>query len=59
MTEQLQRLTEKPTTNGMLPQLAVKCKIETECYYQTFVQVDSEVLLIRQLRQHANRYKSF
>jgi hypothetical protein len=41
--------------NSVLPQLAVTCKIEAECYYQTFVQVDSEVLRNRQLRQHANR----
>jgi hypothetical protein len=30
--------------NSVLPQLAVTCKIEADCYYQTFVQVDSEVL---------------
>jgi hypothetical protein len=41
--------------NSVLPQLAVTCKIEAECYYQTFVQVDSEVLRNRQLRQHAKR----
>jgi hypothetical protein len=41
--------------NSVLPQLAVTCKIEAECSYQTFVQVDSEVLRYRQLRQHANR----
>ena len=40
--------------NSVLPQLAVTCKIEAECSYQTFVQVDSEVLRNRQLRQHAN-----
>jgi len=33
----------------VLPQLAVTCKIEAECYYQTLVQVDSEVLRNRQL----------
>jgi hypothetical protein len=33
----------------------VTCKIEAECYYQTFVQVDSEVLRNRQLRQYAKR----
>jgi hypothetical protein len=56
-------LTTKQTTekegrrhNSVLPQLAVTCKIEAECSYQTFVQVDSEVLRNRQLRQHANRY---
>ena len=41
--------------NSVLPQLAVTCKIEAECSYQTFVQVDSEVLRNRQLRQHAKR----
>ena len=41
--------------NSVLPQLAVTCKIEAECSYQTFVQIDSVVLLNRQLRQHANR----
>ena len=41
--------------NSVLPQLAVTCKIEAECYYQTFVQVDLEVLRNRQLRQHAKR----
>ena len=50
------RWTRTPAGNSVLPQLAVTCKIETECYYQTFVQVDSEVLRNRQLRQHANRY---
>ncbi|HMU99368.1 MAG TPA: hypothetical protein PKA15_11335, partial [Chitinophagales bacterium] len=45
--------------NSVLPQLAVTCKIEAECYYQTFVQVDSEVLRNRQLRQHAKRYQIF
>jgi hypothetical protein len=41
--------------NSVLPQLAVTCKIEAECYYQTSVQLDSEVLRNRQLRQHAKR----
>lgn len=49
------RLTRTPAGNSVLPQLAVTCKIEAECYYQTLVQVDSEVLRNRQLRQHANR----
>jgi hypothetical protein len=44
-----------PAANSVLPQLAVTCKNEGECSYQTFVQVDSEVLQNRQLRQHANR----
>ena len=47
------RWTRTPAANSVLPQLAVTCKIEAECYYQTFVQVDSEVLRNRQLRQHA------
>ncbi len=49
------RWTRTPAANSVLPQLAVTCKIEAECYYQTFVQVDSLVLRNRQLRQHANR----
>lgn len=53
------RWTRTPAGNSVLPQLAVTCKIEAECYYQTFVQVDSEVLRNRQLRQHANRYSAF
>lgn len=51
------RWTRTPAGNSVLPQLAVKYKIEAECSYQTFVQVDSEVLRNRQLRQHANRYR--
>ena len=50
------RWTRTPAGNSVLPQLAVTCKIEAECYYQTFVQVDSEVLRNRQLRQHAKRW---
>lgn len=53
------RWTRTPAANSVLPQLAVTCKIESECSYQTFVQVDSEVLRNRQLRQHAKRYGSF
>jgi hypothetical protein len=49
-------LKESTTANSVLPQLAVTCKIEAECSYQTFVQVDSGVLQNRQLRQHANRW---
>lgn len=48
--------TEARTANSVLPQLAVTCKVEAECSYQTFMQVDSEVLRNRQLRQHAKRY---
>jgi hypothetical protein len=49
--------TEKRTaaTNIVLPQLALMCKIEAKCSYQTLVLVDSEVPRNRQLRQHANR----
>ena len=47
------------SANSVLPQLAVTCKIEAECYYQTFVQIDSEVLRNRQLRQHAKRWHQF
>lgn len=53
----LQERTDRtPAANSVLPQLAVTCKIEAECSYQIFVQVDSEVLRNRQLRQHAKRY---
>ena len=41
--------------NSVLPQLAVTCKIEAECSYQTFVQVDSVVLRNPPLRQAPNR----
>lgn len=52
----LQRRAERtPAANSVLPQLAVTCKIVAECTYQTFVQIDSEVLRNRQLRQHAKR----
>jgi hypothetical protein len=52
----LQRRADRtPAANSVLPQLAVTCKIEAECSYQTFVPVDSEVLRNRQLRQHAKR----
>ena len=49
------RTDRTPAGNSVLPQLAVTCKIEAECSYQTFVQVDSAVLRNRQLRQHAKR----
>lgn len=49
------RADRTPAANSMLPQLAVTWKIEAECNYQTFVQVASEVLRNRQLRQHATR----
>ena len=51
------RWTRTPAGNSVLPQLAVTFKIEAECSYQTFVQVDNVVLRNRQLRQHANRYR--
>ena len=51
------RWTRTPAGNSVLPQLAVSCKIEAECSYQNLVQVDSEVLRNRQLRQHAKRYR--
>ena len=52
----LQRRADRtPAANSVLPQLAVTCKIESECSYQSFVQGDSSVLRNRQLRQHAKR----
>ena len=53
------RSTKTPAGNSVLPQLAVTCKIESECSYQSFVQGDSSVLRNRQLRQHAKRYAQF
>ncbi len=53
------RRTRTTGYNSVLPQLAVTCKIEDECYYQTLVLGDSEVLRNRQLRQHANRYNQW
>ena len=41
--------------NSVLPQLAVTCKIEAECSYQTIVQVDNEVLRNPPLRQAPKR----
>jgi hypothetical protein len=43
--------------NSVLPQLAVTCKLGALCFYSSLVQVDSEVLRNRQLRQHANRWR--
>lgn len=52
----LQRLWTRTTGyNSVLPQLAVTCKIKAVCSNKTFVQVDSEVLRNRQLRQYPNR----
>jgi len=45
----------RPAANSVLPQLAMTCKIEAECSYQTLVLGDSEVLRNHQLRQHAKR----
>jgi len=44
--------------NSVLLQLALTCKIEAECYNPTFVQVDSEVLQNRHLRQARKCYRS-
>jgi hypothetical protein len=46
----------RPAGNSVLPQLAVTCKIEAVCSYQTFGQVDSEVLLNPPKRKARNRY---
>jgi len=51
------RWTRTPAGNSVLPQLAVTCKIEAECSYQTLMLFDSEVLRNRQLRQHAKRWQ--
>ena len=45
----------RPAANSVLPQLAVTCKIEAECSYQTFVLGDREVLRNRHFRQARNR----
>jgi hypothetical protein len=47
--------TEGRRHNSVLPQLAVTCKIETECLYQTNVQIDSEVLQSRKLSEPPER----
>ena len=39
-----------------MPQVAVTWLIEGSCFYPSLVQVDSEVLRNRHLRQAANRY---
>ena len=52
----LQRRADRtPAANSVLPQLAVTCKIEAECSYQTFVLGDSFVLRNRQLLKPAKR----
>jgi hypothetical protein len=50
------RWTRTPAGNSVLPQLALTCKIEAECFYQTFVLGDSEVLRNRHLLVAAKRY---
>jgi hypothetical protein len=45
------RWTRTPSGNSFLPQLAVACKIEAECIYQTFLQVHSSSLRNLPLRQ--------
>ena len=52
------RWTRTPSANSVLPQLAVTCKIEAECSYQTFVLGDSFVLRNRQLLKPAKRYQT-
>ena len=42
--------------NSRLPQVAVTWLIEGMCFYSALVQVDSEVLRNRHLRQAAKRY---
>ena len=49
------RWTRTPAGNSVLPQLAVTRNIEAECSKQAFVNVKSEMLRNRQLRQHAKR----
>jgi len=39
--------------------MAVTCKIEAECYYQTFVQVDSFGFLSPQPRKAWERWRIF
>jgi hypothetical protein len=56
MDREINTTDRRAACNSVLPQLAVTSKIEAECSYQTFVQVDSVVLRNRQLRQHAKRY---
>jgi len=45
-----------PAGNRRLTQWRVKCKIENLCFYQAFVQAESEVLLSPPLRQAPKRY---
>lgn len=46
-----------PSVNSVLPQLAVTCKIEAECFYQHLCLVDNKVLPNTLLRQEAKRWK--
>jgi hypothetical protein len=54
--EKIPHSINKTGYNSVLPQLAVTYKIEVECSYQTFVQVDSEVLRHPPLRQEPKRW---
>jgi len=56
MTMQLQRQTEKPTGNSSYPKVAIQWLNQALCFYQSSVQVDSEVLRNRHLRVAAKRY---
>jgi len=55
MTMQLQRQTEKPTGNSSYPKVAIQWLNQALCFYQSSVQVDSEVLRNRHLRVAAKR----
>lgn len=50
---------QKPAGNTGFASGGVTCKLGALCYYSSSVQVDSEVLRNRQLRQHANRCKTW
>lgn len=58
-TEPTDKLTDEKEArcpNSRLPQRGLTCNIEVLCFYQTFVQGESEVLLNPPLRQAANRW---
>jgi hypothetical protein len=46
----------KTPYNSTYPKVAVQWLNQALCFYQSLCLVDSEVLLNRQLRQHAKRY---
>lgn len=48
---EIQLKTRMPAANSRLPQVAVTWLVEGSCSYQSLVQVDSEVLFNRHLRQ--------